>query len=203
MSATLVLRKIKRSDAFGISEAFRQQGWDKPASQYEQYFEFQESGERDVIVAELYSAQDDLDGLAGKALSIDWPLEGEITPKHLGLGVEGIFAGYLTIKWQSDYAPFRAANIPEIVDFNVLKKFQRLGIGSKLMDEAERRIKRVSKRAGIGFGVYQDYGAAQVLYVKRGYVPDGNGINRNSVPLRHGDVETIDDGLILCLVKDL
>lgn len=169
MSVTLVLRKIKRSDTFGISEAFRQQGWDKPASQYERYFEFQERGERDVIVAEL----------------------------------EGKFAGYLTIKWQSNYAPFRVANIPEIVDFNVLKKFQRLGIGSKLMDEAERRIKRVSKRAGIGFGVYQDYGAAQVLYVKRGYVPDGNGINRNSVPLQYGDVITIDDSVVFCLVKDL
>ena len=42
----------------------------------------------------------------------------------------GEFAGYLTIMWQSEYPPFRQANIPEIVDFNVLIKYRRLGIGS-------------------------------------------------------------------------
>ena len=169
MPVSLVLRNIKRSDALLISEAFRRQGWDKPASQYEQYFTNQESGERDVIVAEL----------------------------------EGVFAGYLTIRWRSEYVPFRTAGIPEIVDFNVLKKFQRRGIGSQLMDEAERRIKLVGDRAGIGFGLYQDYGAAQILYIKRGYIPDGNGINRGSTPLQYGDVVTIDDGVVFFLVKEL
>ena len=42
------------------------------------------------------------------------------------------FAGYVTIKWQSDYPPFRAENIPEIADFNVLPIFRRQGIGSRL-----------------------------------------------------------------------
>ncbi|MEM1124055.1 MAG: GNAT family N-acetyltransferase, partial [Bacteroidota bacterium] len=49
--------------------------------------------------------------------------------------IDGKFAGYLTINWQSDYPPFREQKIPEIVDFNVLKKYQRLGIGAQLMDE--------------------------------------------------------------------
>ncbi len=117
--------------------------------------------------------------------------------------VDGSFAGYLTIKWQSDYRPFREKGIPEIVDFNVLKKYQRQGIGTCLMNEAERRIKQVAKFAGIGFGVYQDYGAAQILYIKRGYVPDGLGLTRNSVPVQYGDLVQVDDGLVMCFVKSL
>lgn len=31
----------------------------------------------------------------------------------------GVFAGYITILWQSDYPDFQAQNIPEIADFNV------------------------------------------------------------------------------------
>ena len=42
----------------------------------------------------------------------------------------GDFAGYVTVVWESDYAPFRAAAIPEIVDLNVLKRYQQQGIGS-------------------------------------------------------------------------
>jgi GNAT superfamily N-acetyltransferase len=81
--------------------------------------------------------------------------------------LDGAFAGYLTIQWESGYLPFRERKVPEVVDFNVLKKYQRQGIGTRLMDEAERRIKQRSDYAGIGFGVYEDYGAAQILYPKR------------------------------------
>jgi len=113
------------------------------------------------------------------------------------------FAGYLTIKWTSDYKPFQEKSIPEIVDFNVLKKYQRLGIGTRLMNEAEKRIKKVSDYAGIGFGVYKDYGAAQILYINRGYIPDGNGLVKNSIPLKYGAIISIDDSLVFCLTKKL
>lgn len=113
------------------------------------------------------------------------------------------FAGYLTIKWKSDYKPFQIQRIPEIADFNVLKKYQRLGIGTKLMDEAEERIKKISNIAGIGFGVYKDYGAAQILYINRGYIPDGNGLVKDSIPLKFGDAITIDDSIVFCLTKKL
>ena len=116
---------------------------------------------------------------------------------------DGAFAGYLTIDWNSGYKPFQERKIPEIVDFNVLKKYQRLGIGTRLMDEAERRIKKVSESAGIGFGVTQDYGAAQVLYVNRNYIPDGNGLMENCESLNYGDVVTIDDDLAFYLIKKL
>ena len=113
------------------------------------------------------------------------------------------FVGYLTIQWQSDYIFFQKKGIPEIVDFNVLIKYQRLGIGTNLMDEAEARIKKVSSFAGIGFGVYKDYGAAQIMYINRGYLPDGNGLVKNSVSLKYGDVVTIDDSIVFCLTKKL
>ena len=42
---------------------------------------------------------------------------------------------------------FREAGISEVVDFKVLKNFQRQGIGTALMIEAELYIARVSERA--------------------------------------------------------
>ena len=113
------------------------------------------------------------------------------------------FAGYVTIVWQSGYPPFREANIPEIVDFNVVPRLRRRGIGSQLMDEAERRIAERSAVAGIGVGLDPDYGAAQRLYVKRGYVPDGRGLTSHGRPVSWGETVRVDDGLALCFVKSL
>ncbi len=117
--------------------------------------------------------------------------------------VDGDFAGYLAIKWTPDYPPFQEKGIPEVVDFNVLRKYQRKGIGTALMDEAERRIKQVSPVAGIGFGVFKDYGKAQILYVKRGYVPDGKGIVKDAKSLAFGEQTVIDHSLVFYLTKDL
>ena len=169
MKANLTIRPIEKQDCQIISDSFRQQGWNKPLSQYKQYVEYQITGARDVLIAE-------------------WNQE---------------FAGYLTIQWNSDYKPFQKQSIPEIVDFNVLKRFQRLGIGTSLMDEAEKRINRVSDYAGIGFGVYKDYGPAQILYINRGYKPDGNGLVKNSVSIQYGEIITIDDSIVLYLTKKL
>ena len=165
----LRIREIIQPDCQIISEAFSKQGWTKPLSQFEQYFEYQNTGERDVLIAE-------------------W---------------NKVFVGYLTIKWKSDYEPFQKQGVPEIVDFNVLKRFQRLGIGTSLMDEAENRIRRVSEYAGIGFGVYKDYGAAQILYINRGYKPDGNGLVKDSVPIEYGEMIAIDDSVVFYLTKKL
>lgn len=117
--------------------------------------------------------------------------------------VEEGFAGYLTICWKSSYEPFRAKNIPEIVDFNVLPKFRRRGIGAQLMDRAESEIARVSSIAGIGVGMDPDYGAAQRLYVLRGYVPDGRGLHHRDHYVKYGEQITVDDDLALFLTKEL
>ena len=117
--------------------------------------------------------------------------------------IENKFTGYLTIYWSSPYPPFREAKIPEIVDFNVLPDFRRQGIGTELMDKAEAEIAKVSSIAGIGVGMTPDYGAAQRLYVLRGYVPDGRGLyQRNRYP-RYGEQVTVDDDLAIFLTKKL
>jgi ribosomal protein S18 acetylase RimI-like enzyme len=175
---------MSAGDCAVISDAFRQQGWDKPIQQYEKYLQECREGKRDVLVAE----------------------------------VSGDFAGYLTIVWESGYPPFGETGIPEIVDFNVLIKYRRQGIGTALMDAAESRIveMQVGRRqgriggdrpaqviAGIGVGLTPDYGAAQILYVKRGYVPDGRGAVSHEQTIRYGDSIFVDDSLILYLTKVL
>jgi GNAT superfamily N-acetyltransferase len=112
-------------------------------------------------------------------------------------------AGYLTVVWQSGYQPFRAADIPEIVDFNVLPHLRRRGIGAHLLDAAEQQIGERSPVAGIGVGMDPDYGAAQRLYVKRGYVPDGRGLTWHGRPVAWGDAVTVNDALVLWFTKAL
>jgi GNAT superfamily N-acetyltransferase len=117
--------------------------------------------------------------------------------------VKGQFAGHLTICWQSNYASFREKNVPEIMDFNVLPKFRRMGVGTQLMDQAEAEIAKASPVAGIGVGMTSDYGAAQKLYILRGYLPDGNGLYYMGRPAQYGTVIKVDDNLALYLTKDL
>lgn len=117
--------------------------------------------------------------------------------------LEARFAGYLTISWSSTYEPFQSEGIPEIVDFNVLPKFRRQGIGTQLMDMAEHVIGTFSPYAGIGVGMTPDYGAAQRLYTLRGYVPDGRGLHYRGRPIKYGERFTVDDDLVLYFTKQL
>ncbi len=117
--------------------------------------------------------------------------------------VGGEFSGYLTIMWQSPYPHFWQAGIPEIVDFNVLHKFRRQGIGTQLMDAAEARIGERSDVVGIGVGMYPDYGAAQILYARRGYIPDGHGLCYDLQPVNYGQKITMNDSVVLYFTKKL
>ena len=117
--------------------------------------------------------------------------------------VEEEFAGYLTICWQSSYEPFRSESIPEIVDFNVLPKFRRQGIGTQLMELAENNIARMHPVAGIGVGLDSDFGAAQRLYVLRGYIPDGRGLHYRDHYVKYGEPIIVDYDLTLYFTKEL
>jgi hypothetical protein len=44
----------------------------------------------------------------------------------------------------------------------------------------QRFLREHSESVGIGVGLYLDYGVAQTMYVKRGYIPDGKGICKNN-----------------------
>jgi GNAT superfamily N-acetyltransferase len=157
---------------------------------------------------------DDIQPIADAFAAIGWnkpasQYERYLTDQGAGKRVtlvafaDGVFCGYLNIVWEPDYPPFRAEGIPEIQDFNVLPAYQRRGIGTQLMDTAERLAGERSPIVGIGVGMTADYGAAQCLYVKRGYVPDGRGLHSADRQLNYGDVATVDDSLVLNFTKRL
>jgi GNAT superfamily N-acetyltransferase/phosphoribosyl-ATP pyrophosphohydrolase len=121
--------------------------------------------------------------------------------------VEGDFAGYITLKWQSLYASFKEKNIPEIMDLNVLPHFRNKGIGSDLLKIAEQEAVKRSDTIGIGVGLYAGedggYGSAQRLYVKLGYVPDGKGVTYHYQSTTPGNDYQLNDDLILWFTKKL
>jgi len=110
-------------------------------------------------------------------------------------------SGFVTIKWTSDYPPFAVGNIPEINDLRVHPNFRRCGVATALMDEAEKRIFKQSRFAGLGVGLYADYGPAQQMYVRRGYIPDGRGLGYKNQPVSPGHKVFVDDDLLLYFVK--
>ena len=112
--------------------------------------------------------------------------------------IEGEFAGYVTVVWKPHYSPF-----PEIQDLNVLPKFRRRRIATALVDAAEELIGTRSDVVGIGVGMYADYGAAQRMYVLRGYVPDGKGLTYRDRTVAPMERVTVDDDLVLFFSKRL
>ncbi len=131
-------------------------------------------------------------------------VEQEARQRHVWLAfTSGQFAGYVTLNWQPAYVPFQAEGIPEIQDLNVLPAFRRRGIGSALLDTAESVAAERSKAVGIAVGLCPDYGPAQRLYVRRGYVPDGRGIAYRGHTVKYGEQVVVDDDLVLCLTRGL
>ncbi|MCR4703954.1 MAG: GNAT family N-acetyltransferase [Saccharofermentans sp.] len=117
---------------------------------------------------------------------------------------EGCPAGYVYVYLCANEGPFKEKNWPIIVDFNVLKKYQRIGIGNKLMDVAEQVASQYADTVCLGVGLCESYGAAQRMYVKRGYVPDGSGVwYQGKQCIQYETVCTVDDDLILFLLKKL
>jgi GNAT superfamily N-acetyltransferase len=113
----------------------------------------------------------------------------------------GDFAGYVTLVWVSDYGPFAERQVPEISDLNVLPVRRRQGIGNALLDCAECAASTRSNMVGLGVGLHSDYGAAQRIYVRRGYLPDGRGIMYNNQPVQPWATIRIDDDATLMLLR--
>ena len=159
---------MKESDICIIARAFKEQGWDKPESQYKLYYEQHIEETRRVVIAEY----------------------------------DGEFAGYITIVFHSLDSYFSERGIPEIVDFNVLIKFRKCGIGSRLMDEAEEFCFKQYETIGLSVGLLSDYGSAIRMYVKRGYVPVGDGIKYRNKVLSYFEQVQVDDDLVLSFTKN-
>ena len=116
----------------------------------------------------------------------------------------GEVAGYVTLLPRVKYAvPFRGREISEIMDFIVFEKFQRRGIGALLLDQVEKMAAELADEVCLGVGLHCGYGAAQRVYAKRGYVPEGSGVWAGNVPApAYGMVENGDE-LVLYLSKKL
>lgn len=115
--------------------------------------------------------------------------------------INGNVAGYVTLLPFAKVGPFANKNIPEVVDFNVLIKYQRKGIGNKIMDTVEDLAKGKSEHISLAVGLHSGYGSAQRMYVKRGYVPDGSGVWYKEKQLQPYSTCENDDDLILYLLK--
>ena len=109
--------------------------------------------------------------------------------------------GFVNIIWKSKYPRFVEQGIPEINDLRVLEEYRHKGVAMALMDEVETRIFKRSPSAGLGVGLYADYGPAQKMYIRRGYVLDGRGLMYKEKPVEPGRDDLVDDDLLLYLTK--
>ena len=115
---------------------------------------------------------------------------------------KGLPAGYVNVYLTGLGGAFSGKGLPEIVDFGVLEKFRRKGIGSKLMDVAEKIAGRYADTVWLGVGLHSGYGSAQRMYVKRGYIPDGSGVWYGNKPCAQYETGLVnDDNLALFLSK--
>lgn len=112
--------------------------------------------------------------------------------------------GYVSIVWESNYVGFRSRGVPLVHQITVARLFRRQGVATLLMDAAEQLARdRGSATLGITVGLLDEYGPAQRLYGRRGYIPDGRGACRGQRPLSKGMQVAMDDDLIIWLTKDL
>ena len=173
MKNNIYVQSLLNQDITNIVAAFSKIGWNKPASLFKEYLKEAEAGARLIWVAKVHEQ----------------------------------FAGYVTLKWQSQYPSFKNQNIPEIMDLNVLPHARKMGIGSGLLDIAEKEAATKSDTVGIGVGLYAGvdggYGAAQKLYIKRAYIPDGKGVTYNYQPAIPGTSYILDDNLVLWFTKKI
>ena len=117
--------------------------------------------------------------------------------------VDGGPVGYINVYPDAKYGAFGGRGLPEIVDFGVLERYRRRGIGSRLMDVAERIAGEYADTVYLGVGLHNGYGSAQRMYVKRGYVPDGTGVWYQDKICGPYDPCANDDDLVLYLSKKL
>jgi GNAT superfamily N-acetyltransferase len=157
-------------------------------------------------------ANKDIDAMNAAFAALKWDkprslFEGYLAEQHQDHRLiwvaffENHFAGYVTLKRRSGYSYFQDLNCPEIIDFNILPNYRNKGFGSRLMDVAESAARQQSPIIGIGVGLTADYGAAQRLYVKRGYIPDGRGVTSHYEALTYNESICVDDELVLWFTK--
>lgn len=112
-------------------------------------------------------------------------------------------AGYVFLYYKCKWGGLANCNIPGIVDLIVFERYRKKGIATVLMDIAEKIAKEHCDKVYLDVCLNSDYGPAQRFYVKRGYIPDGNGVYYKEKICGTNAICRNDDELTLCLVKEL
>ncbi|MEO8179011.1 MAG: GNAT family N-acetyltransferase [Deltaproteobacteria bacterium] len=117
--------------------------------------------------------------------------------------LDGRFTAYVTLHWNPLYSGIAGKGVPEIQDLNVLPNYQRQGIATRLLDRAEQSAASRAAFVAVGVGLHPGYNAAQRLYARRGYMPDGLGVTYEDRFVEAGELVRFDDELVLHLTKSL
>lgn len=115
----------------------------------------------------------------------------------------GNVAGYVFLYYKCKWGGLANCGIPGIVDLIVFQRYRNKGVATALMDTVEEIAKQHCNKVYLDVCLNSDYGAAQRLYIKRGYIPDGNGVYYKEKILLKNTICKNDDELTLCLVKKI
>lgn len=115
----------------------------------------------------------------------------------------GEYVGHVKLVWSPEYEELRKQGYPEIQDLSVLPAYRRQGVATQLLDRVAVLASSREKVVGIGVGLHPGYNSAQVLYVLRGYDPDGRGVTCYNEYVGEGQHVRMDDELVLHLAKEL
>ena len=113
---------------------------------------------------------------------------------------EGKLLGYVVVAYEYTLS---GEVLVHIEDIYVLPLFRKCGVGKSLLDYAEREIMRRYDKAHASIAVGAAYGAAQRLFIRNGYMPDGMGARFNGRILQDGAQATNTRGLCLKFSKEL
>lgn len=121
------------------------------------------------------------------------------------LGIlDGAVVGFCLLNKKPKYGYFQKFNLPEIQDLNVLSEYRRRGYGQAFVKYCEElALKEGYSEMGIGVGLDSSFGAAQRLYARLGYIPDGSGISYDRKQVAIGEFRPIDKNLCLMMSKVL
>ncbi|MBI1257676.1 MAG: GNAT family N-acetyltransferase [Chloroflexi bacterium] len=167
------------------------------------------------MVAIRQAKDEDLEALNGLIATLGFHKESGYFERCLAEQAEGrrlVFiaavdendVAYGMLNLHPQYTLYRKLGIPEIQDLNVIPAARRRGVATALIDHCENLVReRGGDQVGISVGLYADYGPAQRLYIKLGYVPDGYGVTYDRAAVTPGEIRPIDDNLCLMMVKTL
>lgn len=117
---------------------------------------------------------------------------------------DGETGGFCILNTDPRYSLYKKLNVPELQDLNVIPSLRQKGIATSLVRHCEKVAKESGAEAlGIAVGLTKDYGSAQRLYIKLGYMPDGYGMTYDRETVPSGARVVADDDLCLMLLKPM